>query len=92
MGDGGSNYTTSMAYNSADLPTSMTYPDNEVVNFTYTPQMLLDSVVGTSTYLSSSLYDAAGRLTQRALGNGLTQSYTYHAWDTQGGRLDTLVT
>jgi YD repeat-containing protein len=62
------------------------------VNFTYTPQMLLDSVVGTSTYLNSSRYDAAGRLTQHVLGNGLTQNYTYNDWDTQGGRLDTLAT
>jgi YD repeat-containing protein len=74
------------------LDFSMTYPDNETVNVTYTPQMALNSVIGTSTYLSSSRYDAAGRLTQHVLGNGLTQAYTYNAWTNDGGRLANLTT
>ena len=88
----GSTYTTSWAYNSADLPVSMTYPGGEVVNYTYTPQMALNSVIGSSNYLSSSQLDAAGRTTQRVLGNGLTQAYSYYPWTQQGGRLQNLVT
>ncbi|MBV6397148.1 MAG: hypothetical protein HFACDABA_02753 [Anaerolineales bacterium] len=34
------------------------------------------------------VYDARGR----TLGNGLTQNYTYYAWNQQGGRLQTLST
>ena len=89
---GGSNYTTSMSYNSADMPVSMTYPGNEVVQYGYTPQMTLNSLAGTSTYLTSSQFDAAGRLTRHNLGNGLSQIYTYNAWTINGGRLNHLTT
>jgi RHS repeat-associated protein len=87
---GGGQYITYYTYNSADLPVSMTYPDGEVVNFTYNNQMLLNSVIGTSTYVQSTAYDSASRMTSRTLGNGLTQNYTYYAWNQQGGRLQTL--
>ena len=86
----GSVYTTGWAYNSADLPTTMSYPDSEVVTYTYDARMLLNSVAGTDNYVPSSAYDSAGRLTNRALGNGLSQSYIFHPWTTQGGRLQNL--
>ena len=48
------------------------------------------------------LYDSAGRITSRALGNDLTQNFGYYLWDEkasvngvqtrQGGRLKTLST
>ena len=43
----------------------------------------------TSFTLDSELrtYDAAGRVTDRGLGNGLAQKFVYYPWDTQGGRL-----
>jgi len=85
-------YVTSYTYNDVDLPVTMTYPDGEVVTFTYNDQMLLDSVVGTDTYVFDMQYDSASRMTSRTLGNGLTQNYTYYAWDQQGGRLQTLST
>jgi RHS repeat-associated protein len=89
---GGGQYITYYTYNSADLPVTMTYPDGEVVNFTYSNQMLLNSVIGTSTYVQSTAYDSASRMTSRILGNGLTQNYTYYPWNQQGGRLQTLST
>ena len=87
----GTNYTTSWTYNLADLPITTTYPDNEVVTTTYNNRMLVNSVAGaSSTYVSSTAYDSAGRMTSRALGNGLTQTHTYNAWNVQGGRLHNL--
>ncbi|PWH13850.1 MAG: hypothetical protein DDG60_09040, partial [Anaerolineae bacterium] len=68
----------------------MTYPDGEVVTNTYSPQMLLETVTGSSPYVTSTSYDSAGRLTGRALGNGLSQTYAYYPWNQQGGRLQTL--
>ncbi len=85
-------YITEWGYNSADLPTWMEYPDNEVVNYTYNSRMLLNSVSGTNTYVTSTGYDLAGRMTSRALGNTLTQAFTYNPWNIQGGRLQNLAT
>lgn len=93
-------FTTAWAYNAADMPISMTYPDGEALTYGYNSRMLLESVIGASAYVSSALYDSTGRMTQRGLGNGLTQTYTYHAWNEkatvdgvltgQGGRLKNL--
>jgi RHS repeat-associated protein len=82
----GQPYTTQWGYNSADLPVSMTYPDNEVVYNTYKPQLLLNSVIGASTYVDSTAYDEAGRLRRRALGaNTITSSFGYYPWGTPNG-------
>jgi YD repeat-containing protein len=42
----GQSFTTGYAYNSANLPTSMTYPGGEMVNFGYIPNMLSVDTVG----------------------------------------------
>lgn len=94
---GAGTYNMSWTYNSADLPRTMTYPDGEVVTNNYNDRMLVDSLIGTNTYVSSTNYDAAGRMTARALGNTLTQTYNYYGWNEtatvdgqpvgQGGRL-----
>ena len=76
----------------------MTFPDSEVVTYTYDSRMLLDSLTGTSNYVTDTQYDSAGRITSRALGSGLTPAYTYYAWNAQvssvgqGGRLQNLLT
>ena len=77
----------------------MTYPDNETVTTAYNSLMQPESLSGSSAYISDTNYDAAGRVTSRALGNGLTQSYAYYGWSEkvnstigQGGRLKTLST
>jgi RHS repeat-associated protein len=85
-------YTTHWTYNNADQPLTMKYPDNEVVNITYNSQMQLNSLIGTDTYVQSSSYDSASRLTSRALGNTLTQKFHYYDWNTQGGGLEAIVT
>ncbi len=83
-------FTTGFSYNAADLPVTMTYPDNEVVTNSYTPQMLLDTVSGTSNYVTNTDYDSAGRMSLRSFGNNTNSAYVYNAWNTQGGRLKTL--
>ncbi len=50
--------------------------------------MLINTVTGTSTYVQSSSYDAAGRLVQLVRGLGtLTTNYTYYGW-TETASLD----
>ncbi len=89
-------FKTLWGYNSADMVSSMTYPASnngttgEVVTFSYLRQMLLDTVIGTNTYVLNSNYEAAGRITERELGsNGGTPiiqtSYTYFDWKTING-------
>jgi len=85
-------FVTGYTYNDADMPVTMTYPDGEVVTFTYNNQMLLDSVIGTDTYVFDTQYDSASRMTSRTLGNGLVQNYDFYAWNVQGGRLENLST
>jgi hypothetical protein len=82
------------------MPIRMKYPDGETVNYNYNPRMLLESVIGTSAYVTSTTYDPAGRIDLRVLGNGLTQNHDYYAWNEtatvdglltgQGGRLKKL--
>jgi YD repeat-containing protein len=87
-----SSFTTEWTlYNSADLPVIMKYPDGEFVTTNYDNRMLPISVAGNANYVSSMGYDSAGRMTSRALGNGLTQKYLYKPWNEQGGRLDMMV-
>jgi RHS repeat-associated protein len=75
----------------------MTYPSNasggtgEVVTYTYLPQMLLDTVIGTGTYVKNTDYDAAGRVDLRELGLSgsnpiLKVDYNYFAWDALNGQ------
>ena len=64
----GASYTTYYGYNSADLLTSITYPDGETVNNTYDDRMLLQTVIGYSTYVFGAAYDSAGRIVTRSLG------------------------
>jgi YD repeat-containing protein len=52
----------------------------------------LNTVIGTNPYVTSTGYDSAGRITSRALGNTLTQTFTYNPWTVQGGRLQNLTT
>ncbi len=87
-------YTTSYTYNFADMPKSMTYPDGEIVNYAYNARMLPTTLNGTSFYVTNAMYDSAGRLTSRSLGNGLTQNYAYYAWNiaVQGGHLQSIQT
>jgi len=97
-GTGGGTFVTQWGYNAADALAWRRYPGGnggqagETVSYTYHPQLSLNTVAGTNTYVSGTDYDAAGRVTLRKLGGGpvLQTSYTYYAWSTQGGRLQYL--
>ena len=70
---------------------TMTYPDGEVVTTTYNTRMLPISVTGDESYVTYMVYDTAGRLTSRTLGNGVMQKYLFKPWSVEGGRLDKIV-
>jgi len=85
----GTAYTTQWTYNSADLALTMIYPDGEVVTTGYDAQMMFTSLTSPQgTYVQSTGYDSAGRMTNRVLGsNVITASYAYYPWPlTNGGR------
>jgi RHS repeat-associated protein len=94
---GAGTFVTQWHYNSADDVTWMKYPGGnasqvgEQVSFSYLPQDLIDTVIGSTTYVKGSTYDAAGRLDLRELGlNGsdpvLKTDYTYFSWTTANGQ------
>jgi RHS repeat-associated protein len=101
-GTGGGTFVTRWGYNSADMMSWSKYPSNnnkgegEMVNYTYLPQMMLDSVSGTSTYVYNTDYDAAGRVDLRQLGSSglINQDYSYFDWDVWcgAGRLQQIQT
>ena len=91
---GSGTFKSEWLYNSADLVDWMKYPADtngnlgEAVVYSYHPQMLVNNVWGTNTYVQSSSYDAAGRLVQLVRGVGtLTTNYTYYGW-TETASLD----
>jgi RHS repeat-associated protein len=94
---GSGTFLTQWTYNQADLVATMTYPgDNagntgEVITYSYHPQLLVNAVTGSSTYVQGTSYDPAGRLDVRTLGSSVLQTdYDYFAWTSQGGRLKTI--
>ena len=90
-------FVTRWDYNSADLPVHMTYPDTEVLTYSYNNNGQLNSVSNGAgeTYLASTNYDAAGRITGMNYGASiLNKTFTYYPWNTttNGGLLNTAVT
>jgi RHS repeat-associated protein len=88
-------YTTNYTYNNADQLLTMTYPDGEVVTHSYTSRMQLSTLSGTQSsattnYLTSAVYDAAGRIELMTFGNNTQTDYVYNTWSTEGGRLQQL--
>ena len=93
---GSGTFKSEWFYNSADLLDWMKYPaDNngnlgEAVVYSYHPQMLVNNVWGTNTYVQTSGYDAAGRVDVRLLGESsgnaiLRTDYDYFAWNDSNG-------
>ncbi|HNT26358.1 MAG TPA: hypothetical protein PKM21_18470, partial [Anaerolineales bacterium] len=85
-------FRSEWAYNSADLVTMMKYPANnageegEQVNYSYHPQMLLNTVGGTlGTYVRGTDYDDAGRVQLRRMGTTLQVDYAYYNWTAANG-------
>ena len=94
-------FTTSWTYNSADMVASITYPDDEVVEFDYNNQKALIGMANTETtpfvYISDVNYDSAGRLTGVDLGESgyqaiIAREFEYFPWGTtqDGGMLQSL--
>ncbi|KAF0111916.1 MAG: hypothetical protein FD147_430 [Chloroflexi bacterium] len=92
----GSSFTSSWTYNSADQPVTMTYPDGEMLTYAYNSQGALNALSNNQsfTYLASTQYDEAGRITQMNLGSGnlLRKTFTYYGWTTSvnGGKLNNM--
>ncbi len=82
----GTDYTTQTTYDALSRTKSLTYPDNETVNYTYDTGGNLSSVPGYATY---SGYNALGQIDNITYGNGVTTAYSY---ETDTNRLSTIVT
>ncbi len=86
----GTPYSTKTTYDALGRTKSVTYPDLEVVNYTYDTGGNLASIYdGTTTYASYSGYNALGQNSNITYGNGVTTDYTY---ETNTNRLSTIVT
>jgi YD repeat-containing protein len=91
-------YHTYWSYNTDNSVRQMIYPNGETVDFAYHPQGAINQVSSiqdasdiTQSYVTATSYDAAGRVTNRSLGNGINQTYTYYPWNQQGGRLNVIL-
>ncbi|MCR4408546.1 MAG: PKD domain-containing protein [Anaerolineae bacterium] len=82
-------YTTGFTYDPMDRVRTMTYPDGEVVTYTYNEQGLLESMAGQDAYVGNLDYNALGQPTRLELGNGLATTYGYHD---ANFRLESIVT
>ncbi|MFZ1629563.1 MAG: hypothetical protein WAV70_11595, partial [Anaerolineae bacterium] len=81
-GTGGGTFVTQWSYDSADRMTSLTYPDGEVVNYTYAAQGLVKTAIGKNTYVGDTAYNVLGQVELRRLGSTagiLTTDYSYRS-------------
>jgi YD repeat-containing protein len=67
-------WTTQWTYDSMDRITSMTYPDNQIVQFNYNAQGKLAGISG----IAAMNYNANGQVTQKNYANGKSTTYVYH--------------
>jgi RHS repeat-associated protein len=70
----GHSYMMSFGYDKLGRPSSITYPDNEIVTYTYNSAGNLQSL---SNYLNALTYNAAGQLTNANYANGTVAKFTY---------------
>ncbi len=88
-------FITQWSYNSADLVTSMTTPDGEVLNYTYDDLGRLTTLASsTVTYAQNLEYDVAGRLVSLDYQNVMNKTFAYFDWDYtgKGGWLQQVIT
>lgn len=83
----GQAFTTLYTYDSADQLISMTYPNGETVIITNLPQGGNKTI---GSYLTGTVVNANGRVSERSFGNGATTNLTYNDWLTGGSQLSTL--
>lgn len=79
-------WVTKWSYDSLDRVASMTYPDNEIVTYTYNNQGTLESIPGVVKNLD---YNAAGQVTKKDFANLRSATLTY---DTASNRLKSIKT
>lgn len=77
--------TLTRTYDALGRPRTLTYPDGDVVTYTYNAAGNLFTVISSTgvSYVSGMSWDPAGRLTAMSYGNGTTISYVYdpnRAW------------
>jgi RHS repeat-associated protein len=70
--------TKTMMYNSMDQLTSQTYPDGEVLNYTYDAGGLLSKLNGATTYVNDINYFASDKISKMDFGNGVQTEYDYY--------------
>jgi RHS repeat-associated protein len=83
-------YVTKTTYDSWNRLLSMTYPDNEVVSYSYNTGGLLTNVkssVNNYNYVENVLYDKFEQRTYLKYGNGKETNYTYKPTNRQLDRL-----
>jgi RHS repeat-associated protein len=86
-GDRERSFTTSFTFDSFGRMMTITYPDEERVEYQYDAGGLLEKAIGirgatsaqpgTEVYLASMLYDEFGQRVRMTLGNGVVSSYSY---------------
>ena len=69
--------TILMKYDSMGRVVTQTYPDGEVVTNKYDPGSNLDTVKGTSSYVTNIDYNSWGKVTSLTYGNGKTTIYGF---------------
>lgn len=71
----GTTYTTTFGYDANDNLTSITYPSNRVVTYSYNSNNEVTAVPG---YVTSASYNLAGQPLSYAYANGITNTFTYN--------------
>ena len=71
-------YATAMEYDSVDRVTSLVYPDNHRMTYSYNTRGNLESIVSHGVSVVSNLaYISSGQLTHMDYGNGASTAYEY---------------
>jgi RHS repeat-associated protein len=78
----GATYTTETAYDTSGRVSRITYPDSDIVSYSYDTGGVLSLVSGaTGTYASYSGYNALGQPQTVTYGNNVVTSYEYNSND-----------
>jgi YD repeat-containing protein len=71
-------WTTKWEYDSMDRVVRQTYPDGEIVQYSYNAQDKLAAIQrAAQTIMNNITYNAAGEMTQKSYGNGWNTAFTY---------------
>ena len=82
-------YTVERTYDALDRLTALTYPDGEIVNYTYTTSGGVKTVIGNQTYVSDTTYTEIGQMSRVDYGNTTYTDYSYDPLTLRLARLTT---